>query len=148
MNMRELLLGMGMCLAALACGNAPGSTESDAGQTDAGQKDGGLLVDGGADAGTHDAGPATSRGAAARAIVADGGRLIDVRGASEFSGGHIEGARNLPVDTLSQHLGELEPRSEWVVVYCFSGGRSGKAAGILADAGFPQVYDLGAMSNW
>jgi rhodanese-related sulfurtransferase len=162
---RALLL---VTLSLLACGSAEeartdgGTLPDDSGVTgDAGTtstpRDGGELngADGGhdagtaaADAGAPDAGPATAKGATARAIVADGGRLVDVRTESEYAAGHIEGARNIPLQVLPQRTAELEPKDDWVVVYCRSGSRSAQAAGILADGGFTHVFDLGPMTNW
>lgn len=85
----------------------------------------------------------------AQALVADGALLVDVRSPQEFAAGHIEGARNIPIDTLSARLGELgPPASTTVVVYCQSGGRSTQAARTLRDAGFTSVHNLGPMSAW
>jgi rhodanese-related sulfurtransferase len=33
-------------------------------------------------------------------------------------------------------------------VYCQSGGRAGQAKGILVDAGYGQVTNLGGISDW
>jgi len=57
--------------------------------------------------------------------------------------------RNVAVSELKGRLRELEPfREKTVVVYCRSGHRSAIAAGILRDAGFTRVYDLGSIHNW
>lgn len=84
-------------------------------------------------------------GPRARELVAAGATLLDVRTAPEFAGGHIEGALNIPVAELASRRGEV-PRGR-VVVYCQSGGRSARAAGLLASAGY-DVFDLGAMASW
>ncbi len=84
----------------------------------------------------------------ARELVEAGAALIDVRSPGEFSGGHIEGARNIPVGEISARLSEVGDKDAPVVVYCRSGGRSASAASTLENAGFTQVYDLGAMSRW
>lgn len=107
---------------------------------------GGSGVGGGA--GGAGGGAATARGATARAIVADGGRLVDVRRPDEYAAGCIEGARNIPVENLPSRLKELEPKRDWVVVYCRSGSRSAQAASILRDGGFLNVFDLGKKENW
>lgn len=120
---------------------APEPAKSDAGK---GEQDAGASDAGARDAGASDAG----RSANARAIVAEGGRLVDVRTADEYAQGHIEGALNFPVETIADHLKELEPKDGWLVVYCRSGSRSAKAVGILKDGGFTKVFDLGAMTNW
>jgi phage shock protein E len=90
--------------------------------------------------------PSPISGADARALVARGAQLVDVRSAEEFAEEHVEGARNLPVDELDAKLGTLS-KDKPVVVYCASGARSEAAARILARAGF-DARDLGGMSNW
>jgi rhodanese-related sulfurtransferase len=86
--------------------------------------------------------------AEARQLVASGARLVDVRTPGEFAAGHIPGAINIPVQQLESRLGELEPKDTAIVVYCRSGSRSGNAAGMLKNAGFAVVRDLGPMSRW
>lgn len=73
--------------------------------------------------------------------------LLDVRTPEEFFGGHIAGASNIAVETLSSRLSEV-PRDVPVVVYCRSGNRSATAARVLRDAGYTQVYDLGGILAW
>lgn len=43
--------------------------------------------------------------------------VIDVRPQSEYAAGHIEGAINIPLDDLSDRLGQLPPDQE-IVAYC------------------------------
>ena len=82
----------------------------------------------------------------AQALVQSGARLVDVRTPEEFAAGHMEGALNVPLDTLQARApGELGPRDAPVVVYCRTGRRSGKAAALLKELGFTQVHDLGPM---
>jgi len=90
----------------------------------------------------------TPAGAQARKLIEQGGWVVDVRTATEFGGGHIEGALNIPVDDLKIRLAELEPKDRPVVVYCHSGARSVGAAQMLKTAGFVQVFDLGSIRNW
>lgn len=73
--------------------------------------------------------------------------LIDVRTAEEFASGHIDGAINIPVESLGERLGEV-PRDVPVVLYCRSGRRSAAAAELLAQASYAQVYDLGGIQTW
>ena len=69
--------------------------------------------------------------------------LLDVRTQGEFDNGHIEGATLIPVEQLSNRLGELEnAKSKTVLVYCRSGNRSTVAANILKDAGFSSLVNL------
>jgi rhodanese-related sulfurtransferase len=86
-------------------------------------------------------------GPQAHAYVEDGAVLVDVRTPEEFAAGHIEGAINVPVQSLPAGS-EAIPADRPVVVYCRSGARSARAAAMLLDAGWTQVYDLGPMSAW
>lgn len=82
----------------------------------------------------------------ARQLVRGGATLLDVRTLDEFSRGHIDDARNIPVSDLARRISEL-PRDRPVVVYCLSGARSARAAETLRHAGY-RVRDLGPMSAW
>lgn len=84
----------------------------------------------------------------ARAILAEGGLLLDVRAPEEFANGHIEGAMNVPLQYLNKRIGELGGLDRPIIVYCQSGTRSDGAVGILRRAGFQKVHDFGAMSRW
>ena len=84
----------------------------------------------------------------ARSLVKDGAKLVDVRTPAEYGGGHIEGAINIPLDQLAGRMTELGDKAEPIIVYCRSGGRSGKAKQQLQAAGFEEVYNLGPMTAW
>ena len=86
-------------------------------------------------------------GSDARRFVESGARLVDVRTPEEFAAAHIPGAVNIPVQDLERRMEELEPKDRPVVVYCQTGNRSGRAAGMLRNAGYA-VHDLGPMSRW
>jgi rhodanese-related sulfurtransferase len=73
--------------------------------------------------------------------------LIDVRTPEEFASGHIDGAVNIPVDSLQNRLNEV-PDDQPIVVYCRSGNRSATASQILAQAGYTHIYDLGGLNAW
>ncbi len=81
-----------------------------------------------------------------QAQVEAGALLLDVRTEGEFASGHIDGARNIPVQVLDGRMSELDPEVP-IVVYCRSGARSASAASMLRAQGY-EVTDLGAMSNW
>jgi phage shock protein E len=87
-------------------------------------------------------------GAGARALVAQGALLLDVRTPEEFNQQHLPGAVNVPVQELDRRWAEVGPRDRDVVVYCRSGRRSSSAAEILRAHGFTKVHDLGPMSAW
>jgi len=69
--------------------------------------------------------------------------FIDVRSQFEYDHSHIMGAMLIPVTEIEDRLDEI-PDDKSIIVYCngSSCDRSGRAAGILVDNGFNDVYDL------
>ena len=66
--------------------------------------------------------------------------LLDTRTPGEYSRGHIDGFRNIPVDELRQRIGEIE-QGKKVYVICQSGLRSYIATRILEGYGF-EAYNF------
>ena len=66
--------------------------------------------------------------------------LLDVRNPGEYARGHIDGAVNIALDGIREHLDELD-KSKPVYVNCFSGMRSYIACRILSGSGF-DCYNL------
>lgn len=89
----------------------------------------------------------TSAGETARAWVASGALLLDVRTPAEFAAGHLEGAINIPVQQLEERVDEI-PNGRPLVVYCQSGRRSAKAVELLRAGGHEAIFDLGPMQAW
>lgn len=79
-----------------------------------------------------------------------GALILDVRTPEEFRSGHVPNAVNIPHDALASRLTELgSDTARPVVVYCERGGRAGRAASVLLDAGYEDVFHLeGDMSEW
>jgi NADPH-dependent 2,4-dienoyl-CoA reductase/sulfur reductase-like enzyme/rhodanese-related sulfurtransferase len=65
----------------------------------------------------------------------NGYTLLDVRQPDEFHGGHIPGARNIPLPELRRRMGEL-PRQSEIRLYCAAGQRGYYASRLLAQHGF------------
>jgi phage shock protein E len=66
--------------------------------------------------------------------------VIDVRTPQEFQSGHIEGALNLPHDTIAQTIPKAAVgKDDHVILYCRSGRRSDIAMGTLKGLGFSNV---------
>jgi molybdopterin/thiamine biosynthesis adenylyltransferase/rhodanese-related sulfurtransferase len=85
---------------------------------------------------------------AARIKRGDDFDLIDVREPHEWSIARIPGARLIPLGTVGEAIGTLNPARE-IVVHCKMGGRSAKAAKQLRDAGFTRVRNLaGGITRW
>jgi rhodanese-related sulfurtransferase len=92
--------------------------------------------------------PGEVDGRTARALVARGALLVDVRTPGEFAQVHAEGAVCVPVDRIHLHAAELGGPRTPVVVYCRSGHRSAIALQILRHMGFERVWDLGPVAAW
>lgn len=73
--------------------------------------------------------------------------VLDVRQPQEFAGGHIKGAKLIPLNELNKRMGEL-PQDKEILVVCHSGSRSSMAARQLAGAGFKVVNLRGGMMAW
>ncbi|HVO21687.1 MAG TPA: molybdopterin-synthase adenylyltransferase MoeB [Anaeromyxobacter sp.] len=74
--------------------------------------------------------------------------LVDVREPDEWGGGHLAGARLVPLSQLGEHLGSFAPDRE-VVLYCSAGGRSERAARQLLERGLTRVRNLsGGIRRW
>ncbi len=82
-----------------------------------------------------------------REALEQGARLVDVRSVAEFSGGHQNGAINIPVSELAGRTRELGSRKKPVVLYCATGSRSSQAVRFLASQGYEQVLDLKTLRN-
>ena len=69
--------------------------------------------------------------------------FLDVRSLEEYKQVHIEGAILIHVPELEDRLDEI-PEDKHIIVYCDGAGcsRSGKAAVILVNNGFEEVYDM------
>jgi rhodanese-related sulfurtransferase len=55
--------------------------------------------------------------------------LVDVREPSEYASGHIKGAINIPLRSLSDNLNQI-PKNAPVILYCSTGYRT--AMGVMA----------------
>jgi rhodanese-related sulfurtransferase len=61
--------------------------------------------------------------------------LVDVRTAIEFSGGHVAGSINIPLQEITKRLDEIKEIEGPLVLCCASGNRSYIAAQWLSGQG-------------
>ncbi len=61
--------------------------------------------------------------------------IIDVRTPEEFSGGHVAGSINIPLNEVQQREDEISRMEQPIVICCASGGRSGQAVQYLNQKG-------------
>jgi hydroxyacylglutathione hydrolase len=74
--------------------------------------------------------------------------LLDVRGQAEWDGGHIPGARHVPLGYLADRLADV-PRAKPIVVQCATGARSMIGASLLEARGVDRVINLtGGIADW
>ncbi|MBA7649849.1 Thiosulfate sulfurtransferase GlpE [subsurface metagenome] len=76
--------------------------------------------------------------------------ILDVRTPEEFADGHIENTINIDFysDTFQDELDNLD-KNKTYLIYCRSGGRSGKALNIMAELNFKEVYNVsGGVIAW
>lgn len=76
----------------------------------------------------------------------EGTVIVDVRSNEEYLGGHVEGAVNIPLDTISDIDYDKETT---IILYCATGVRSLEAAKQLNEMGYTHIYNLdGGLINW
>jgi hydroxyacylglutathione hydrolase len=82
-------------------------------------------------------------------LAHQGVTLLDVRNENEWQGGHIEGARHIPLGYLTDRLADV-PRTRPIVVQCAAGARSSIGASLLRAHGVePPVINLvGGIGEW
>lgn len=98
---------------------------------------GNLIFRGGAD-----------KGIDIRALVDAGALVIDTRSASEFAGGHIDGAILIPFDAIGREIGKHESdKTKSIIVYCHSGARAAAAKKTLEQSGYVNVVNGGGLHH-
>jgi adenylyltransferase/sulfurtransferase len=74
--------------------------------------------------------------------------LLDVREQNEWNIAHLEGAKLVPVNSITQRAHELNTADE-IVIYCKSGQRSARALNELRGLGFRKLWNLeGGINAW
>lgn len=105
-------------------------------------------------------GPKADPVEAVRQVTAGEALVIDVREAGELrASGKAKGALNLPLGSLhltadpksgrfDKRLAKARKAGQPIYLYCASGARSGRAAGMLRGYGFDPVHNLGSLHTW
>lgn len=79
----------------------------------------------------------------------DGCVILDVRTKEEYASGHIPGAICIPNETIYKERPEQLPDLDQIIlVYCRSGNRSKRAARMLYEMGYTNVYEFGGIIDW
>jgi rhodanese-related sulfurtransferase len=82
-----------------------------------------------------------------REWIAKGSLVIDARTPREFQAGNYPGSVNIPLQEIEGRLNEFGKKEGYIIVYCRSGNRSGKAVKILKSHGFLNVINGGSLQN-
>lgn len=104
------------------------------------------------------AGAATARASSkkdpttAKAWIAAGATVIDVRTPDEFKDEHLPQATNIPVGEFAGRLAEVDKlvggdHGKQVVVYCAAGSRAAQAKAQLDAAGYTNVVNGGGYDD-
>ncbi len=81
-------------------------------------------------------------------IIEGGAIVADIRDASSFSSGRINGAVSLSNENLQQFIDETEFEQP-IIVCCYHGVSSQSAAAFLCERGYEKVYSLnGGFEGW
>jgi len=69
--------------------------------------------------------------------------LVDVRNSSEFSGGSVQGAINIPLNQIQNQIAKFKNKKT-IIVFCASGVRSSQAKRVLEQNGIQNVINGGS----
>ena len=82
-------------------------------------------------------------GAGIRQALQNGAVVIDLRTAYEYDQGHVPRSLNIPIDRIRANIDRIRGLNKPVILCCATGSHCWEAAGILRDAGIPQVINGG-----
>ena len=100
--------------------------------------------------------PATPRiekdPAKAKALIASGATVIDVRSADEFADDHLATATNIPVEDFAARIAEVDElvggdKAKPVVLHCAAGRRAQTAKAQLEAGGYTNVVNGGGLRD-
>jgi phage shock protein E len=77
-------------------------------------------------------------------LIAQGGIIVDVRSRGEYSGGHVKGSMNVPLDQLGDQLKKFKDKNQAIITCCASGMRSSSAKSFLKAQGYTNVHNGGS----
>ena len=74
--------------------------------------------------------------------------LLDVRSSQEYRSGHIPGAVNVPVGSISKVANKVKQKDTPIFAYCLSGSRSSSACAGLKRMGYTHVKNIGGIGRY
>lgn len=79
-------------------------------------------------------------------LVKEGAEIVDVRTKDEFRMGHIDGSKNIPLETIKKELQKIKKLNKPIITVCHSGNRSAIARSILSSTGI-EAYNGGPWTS-
>ena len=74
--------------------------------------------------------------------------VIDVRTQAEWNSGHVASATHIPVNEIGAKIASVvQSKDVEILLYCASGGRSGRATKQLLELGYTNVVNLGGIKD-
>ena len=80
-------------------------------------------------------------------LLKEGGVIVDVRTKGEYSGGHIKGSKNIPLQSLNSNAALPKDKNKPIITCCASGMRSASAKSLLKSQGYSNVHNGGSWSS-
>ncbi len=77
-------------------------------------------------------------------LSTEGAVLLDVRTPEEYDEGHIEGSKNIPLQSIEKTKMIIKEKSTPIFVHC----RSAQATSILKRMGYTNVEDIGGIMSY
>ena len=75
-------------------------------------------------------------------------QLVDVRTATEYNSGHIEGFENITLNSLEKNAAKIQKDAP-VIIHCQSGVRGAMAYSILENLGYTNILNYsGSINDW
>jgi len=76
--------------------------------------------------------------------------IIDIRPVAEYKNGHINGAKNIPLNEFASGINDYSKfKDKPVLIYCNSGNTATRAIKSLKGAGFGKINNLeGGIAAW
>jgi rhodanese-related sulfurtransferase len=95
-------------------------------------------------------GGSLSPGMAVQLINREKGVVVDVGDAAEFAGGHVGGAKHLPLAELEAKLASTVKNKKLpLILVCATGARAAKAQALAKKLGYEQAQAIaGGMKAW
>ncbi|UMB59311.1 rhodanese-like domain-containing protein [Lutibacter sp. A80] len=69
----------------------------------------------------------------------EGAVVIDVRTVEEYESGHVNGSKNIVLNTIPTKVKEIKALNKKVIAVCRSGARSGQATSFLKEQGIDVI---------